>query len=279
MGRKKSRSKTFLPKTLTSRVIPILKLIENNLSKAEICKILKISKQLAHYYCKKLLIIGFIFEDSRSSCVFYGLTQLGKNVLTRYESKCLKRRSVRLHNFVVGYPVLNDAEIIVDWKKVCMNNWYKKVGSFSGHTIERTPDKVIIYANVVEGDNPWELLYLAWRNCDSIIADFESRFKMLFGRGEIIRKPHFGVYGPLLSQASKKFELTTDIGRIDESKGSSEIDFFSPESTADYLLMPSRVARIEASLSDIKDSIDQHVAIVMNLKELAQTLTILLDNS
>ena len=217
MGNNQKKSKKFLPKSLTSKVIPILTLIEKGYSKAEITKKLQLYKQLVHYYCTRLENQGYVRKVLKSSCVYYTLTQLGKNFLIECEPRGDVGLHFRLHNLVVGYPIIKDAEIGIDWKKVGMRNWVKRVGSFCGCTIERTTQKMIVYANVVEGRDPWELIYRTWRECDSVASELESRFKLVIGRGSLIRKPHFGVYDPKIRMWSKRARAYNLYWSIDSS--------------------------------------------------------------
>src|SRR3990170_4054490 len=102
---------------------------------------------------------------------------------------------------------------------------------------------------------------------------------MKLGRSRLSRKPHFGVFDPLANVWSKNFSLHTKYAKIDESMGYGEIDWTDPVSVQNYLLMPSRVARIEKSIDSFSKSIDifaegmkEHMLLIREIRELVQAM-------
>jgi hypothetical protein len=153
------------------------------------------------------------------------------------------------------YPVLEEPRVPVVWRKVVrMQNWERCIGSCCGLTIERSPKHLLIYAETLEGENPWEMLALARDECDHLAAYLESKFQMRLGRGEMRGPPHWAVWDPVAEQFTKvNGKIDTVIGHMDRSFGRGEIDFTDPRAAYDYLTMPRRLARVETIVTDLAE--------------------------
>lgn len=255
-------SKNFLRKNLTSRDYHrymILKLISLGHYPAKIGRVLGYSRQHIHYYIKKFLEQKLITRQP-GRWAFYTLTQLGKKYFERLESRLPLGRVVRLHNVVVLYPVLKDPQVVIDWGKVVrLRNWGQLVGSELGLTVRKNPRSVEVFCDVLEGDNPYELLFLAKEQADRLACHLESKFQMKLGRGRLSRKPHFGIYDPALREVGKVFELSDDVGKVDESEGYGEADIYDPNLAKNYLLtvttvLPQTLKKIGKQLGELEKS-------------------------
>lgn len=236
----------------------IMKMLEAGYYPARIASILGKSKSAVHYHIKKLLESGFIERQEslkrlkpglyvkkfRGVITLYRITQPGSKFLAGIE-RCAVGRRLRLHNVYWKYPVLRQPQRSIDWRKVEMTNWTQRIGMELGLTVRKNPGSVEIISGVVEGVNPFELLLRARDEADRLAAHLEVKFDMKLGRSELSRRPHFGVWDPIVSVYAESFQLSTDLAKIDESEGFGEIDWLSPHAADDYLRMPARIRRLE----------------------------------
>jgi len=264
----------------TGRVRAFLLLLRDGSYPTQAGRMVGWSRSHTFYYVKRLVKLGYLKRQVRDAATFYTLTQRCSNFLTGSEARGLPR-VVRLHNFCAKYPIVAEPRVPVDWGRVQqMRNWEKVLGTVFGLTVERTTRHVLVYADVVEGGNPWELVYLAWRETDRLASYLEESWKMRLGRPSLKDpKLHFAVYDPVASRIVKDYRVTLDgVAEVDQSPPSpGEVDWFSPESAEDYLLMGARMrtveqrtARMETNLEAVASSLREAVDA---LKTLPQELT------
>jgi len=259
----------------------ILRLVEAGYYPSKIARVLGTYKQLINYYLKKLEKAGYIRKEVRDRITVYSLTEKGKKFLAGVEG--LPGRRFRLHNFRVLYPVLVDARVPVDWGKVVrLRNWRQYVGTFLNVTVRRNEGRrpsIEILAEPLEGDDPYQLLYMALRECDKVAEYLEQKFGMKLGRGRIVGRPHWAVYDPIAKKFSDYMVLSDDVGQIDKSPPSpGEIDFFSPEAAKNYLIaittMPSRVKSIEEEVKAFRSIMAENT---LAIREFAEQIRVHLD--
>jgi len=126
-----------------------------------------------------------------------------------------------------------------------MKNWTRYIKKEAGVTVEITSRHVIIYSEPAFGEDPYELLLKAHERANLVASQLEQKYGMQLGRSILCRKPHFGVYDPVLSKITTYFQLSNDIGKIDRSEGYGETDFLNPENVKEYLLMPTRLREVQ----------------------------------
>jgi len=265
--RKVKKSTKFLPSSFTLVFDILYQLIQDpTLYPAKIARLLGKSKQHIHYYIKRLMKMAYLRRFVKDGAVFYEVTQAGKDFVTRSES--LPRGFVfRLHGYALVYPILREPEIAIDWPKVVrMAHWNKLIGSELGLTVEKTPSSVVVYADVLEGNDSYQLLHLANSECERLAAYLESKFKMVLGRPKLKDRPHWGVWDPIAQKFSEYMRLTDDIADIDRSPPyrMGEIDWRDPEAAKRYLLtftrLPVMIEEQRKDLSDVKDALGKYVA-------------------
>ena len=253
----RSQIKKFNSKILTSKVRNILKLLDAGNYPAKIARILGLSRPLVHYYIRKLVKRGYLTKIEGKP-TFYELTVNGKKFLDKIESS-LFSRVVRLHNVVVKYPVIMKPKIVIDWRRVELQNWGQLIGSELGCTVRKNPRSVEVFPDVVEGDNPYELLLRAVDQANRVASSLEEKFQMRLGRPSLSRKPHFAVYDPVVGKLAKFMQFSDDVGKLDESEGYGEIDFYDPNFAKNYLLtfttLPRRVDAIGKQVASLEASL------------------------
>jgi len=284
MPRRRRKLSNDVKKSFTQRfdiVKDILRLIEAGYYPSKIARVLGLYRQLVHYYIKQLVKAGLIQREVRDRIAIYSLTEKGKKILAGIER--LPGFRVRLHNVRVVYPVVEDARVPVDWGRVVrLRNWRQFVGTFLNVTVRRNEGRqpsIEVLAEPLEGDDPYQLLYMALRECDRVAEHLEQRFGMKLGRGRLAGRPHWAIYDPVAKKFSDYMVLSDDVGQIDKSPPSpGEIDFFSPEAAKQYLVsittMPSRVKNIEEEVKAFRSIMAENT---LAIREFAEQIRVHLD--
>jgi len=274
-----NKRKNPLHNSLTFRVIrDILKLLDAGNYPAKIGRMLGLSRQHIYYHIKKLVKQGYVQKEVRDKATFYSLTERGKNFLVEMEKGFVLRRTVRLHNVVFKFPILVQARLSIDWRRVELQNWSQLVGRELGLTVRKNPDSVEVFCDVVEGTDSYELLLRAFDEANRLAQHLEEKFQMKLGRPALSRKPHFHVSDPVAEHVGKFMEFSDDIGRVDESETYGELDLYDPKFVKNYLItftsMPGLMRRQERELTEIKDAMklfadgmQQHMALIGELRE------------
>lgn len=269
-----------------------MKLLDAGYYAAKIARILGKSRSTVYFHLRRLETAGLIesskqprfskgkIETERKPCVkFYRLTGLCSSFLDGFEKRGGRERVVRLHNLVVKYPILREPRIRVDWRRVELAHWTQQLGRVEGLTVRKNQGSIEIFARVVSGRDPYQLLFVAKEEADRVAVLLEQRFDMLLGRGQLSRRPHFGVYDAVAAQYGERFELSDDVAKIDESEGYGEIDWYSPEAAKDYLLMPANVDRLAEDVREIKsgyalfaEGMVEHMKLIRMLQRVVEGL-------
>jgi len=258
------KSQKFLPKSFTL-LLRILECVKLGFYPSQIAKILNKRKQNVHYYIKKLRKMGLLRLKVRSSCAIYELTKEGEVFLS--ESKKILNggevsayKGVRLHAFSLKFPIVEGPRVSVDWNRVPLCNWSRFVGCECGVTVEKTTRHVIVHAREVFASDPYEATLCAVLECLRVARVLEEKFGMKLGVPKLLRKPHYAVYDPVAAVVASGCELSDDVGKIDASEGYGEIDWYSPETAKDYLLMPARVKALESLFAEFKREVKSEFA-------------------
>lgn len=250
----RSQVKKFNGKILRSRVRNILKLLDAGNYPAKIARLLGLSRPLVHYYIRKLYEKGYLAK-TEGKPTFYTLTVNGKRFLDKIESS-LFGRTVRLHNVVLKYPIVVEPKVAIDWRRVKLQNWGQLVGVELGCTVRKNPNSIEVFPEVVEGDNPFELLLRAFEQANRVASHLEEKFQMRLGRPTLSRKPHYAIYDPVVGKLARFMQFSDDVGKVDESEGYGEIDFYDPHFAKNYLLtfttLPHRVDMIDKHVSNLE---------------------------
>jgi len=97
-------------KTIRTRLVPIMKLLDDGYYSAKIASTLGLSKPHVDYYVKKLRQAGLIRREKRSSIVPYEVTKQGKEFLAGSESVLLGSRVWRLHAAKYRYGLVSELD-------------------------------------------------------------------------------------------------------------------------------------------------------------------------
>jgi len=240
-------------------LVKILLLLDAGNYPAKIARILGFSKQKVRYWVKAAEREGLVKRKSRDVVTLYQLTWKGRETSKKFldgmERERL-RRFVRLHNVVVKYEIVAQPSLVIDWRKVELQNWDQLVGRELGLTVRKNPDSIEIFCDSVEGQDPYELLLLLFDEANRLASHLEEKFRMKLGRPQLSRKPHFAVLDPVAKHLSDFMEFSDDIGKLDESEGEGELDLYDPNFVKNYLIsfttLPALVSKMGAEISEVK---------------------------
>jgi len=279
--RKKSSKSLSKKDVFTHRVLPILRHIKSGEYPAKIARMLGISKQLCHYYVKRLERSGLIRKEVRSSVVFYSLTERVKDVLDRFERGLgLADREIRLHNVVFKFAILSGPRVPVDWHKVvAMRNWSQLVGTERQLTVRKNPDSIEIFPDVIYGRDPFELFGIARDEAMRLARYLESKFQMRLSETPAVsRRPHFGVYDRIADMLP--YQFSDDVAKIDRSEGAGEIDFYDPEDVKNYLLSTSRMMpnKLDQLIKAVEDLTRAGMNAEQRLQRIEEIIVLLFKN-
>jgi hypothetical protein len=280
---KKSVKKRFL-KHASARA---LLLLDAGNYPSRVARLLHVSPQLLHYHIKKWLKKGWIKRVLKTANVtLYRLDPQLKKKLTGGENSAYK--GVRLHAFSLKFPVLREPRVRVDWRRVEMagGHWSRFIGREGGLTVEKTTRHVIIHADEILSDDPNEATLLAILECLRLARVLEEKFGMRLGAPKLLRKPHYGVYDPTARWFAEFMEFSDDVGKIDQSEGYAEIEYYFPALAKEYLMMPLRMLGLREDMVQVKgiltsfadnmkvfaEAMHEHLVLIKALQAVAQRM-------
>lgn len=245
---KNSVKKRFLKHTSARALL----LLDAGNYPSRVARLLQVSPQLLHYHIRKWLRKGWVKRVLKTPNVtLYRLDPQLKKKLTGGEVSAYK--GVRLHAFGLKFPIVEPPSRVVDWRRVRLANWTRLVGSECGLTVEKTTRHVIVHADEVFSEDPNEATLLAILECLRLARVLEEKFGMRLGAPKLLRKPHYGVYDPVARWFGDFMEFSDDVGRIDQSEGYSEMEYYSPALAKEYLMMPLRMLGLREDVAQVKD--------------------------
>jgi hypothetical protein len=267
-GRKpRRRSKKFLLSNFTSLVCRILYLVDAGFRPKFIASALHISKQRLNYWLNKLKREKLIEHKGWGT---YYLTDLGRLLLSKNKKHLTGSEDsggfegARLHHVSFKFPVFGCPRVPAGWRRVCIRNLVKYVGRVGEVTVEMivvarsgVPVSLIVYPSPRVDRDPYRALLRAYDEALMVARVLEERLGMRLGVPEINRKPHFAFPDPVIKKVAKHVEISSDIGKIDQSEGQGELEYFSPEKAAEYLAMPDRLRRIEENLNQLTSIVEK----------------------
>ena len=240
---------------LSTRGLRVLELLGAGNTASQTARTLGIGRSSVSYWVKKLLKMGLIQIQVKDVVKIYRLTYQGSKILTRSERGS---RVVVLEDYPIKYEVFEDEKVPVDWVKLGRpRNWEKLGFKIGGVRVIKTSRSVIVHPGQIRGDDPYELLYLSGRLCDRVAGYLESSLGMRLGPGEPIRKPIFQIYDGLASSGKFHAVKVPGVGGEDNSPPSLEPhhEFEGPEETADFLLMPKRLKKLERDMDILNQDV------------------------
>lgn len=138
----------------------ILKYIKEGQYEASISRLMKVPRTTTQERIKRLLALGLIKVDIKSSATFYKLTKDGYQILQlsnrRTFSLPTRKAKTRMHRLNVKFRILKDNEKAKFEAEHQLNNWIQKFTRIKfpvGITIRKTPKSIIAMFHEFETDN------------------------------------------------------------------------------------------------------------------------------
>ena len=263
----KSKVKFYFS-TVRTRVIPILRRVEVGDYPAKVARIYGWSKQHVTYYLRKLQKAGLVRRKTRSSAVFYELTDRGKNFLVSCEGVVFGSGVYRLDRCMVRYRIVAEGLLPGDFRRVEMVNWTALLGLELGVAVRHTSCSWIVHVETLYGRHPGELFVLAKNLADRVAKSLMLKYGCKLSEGEICKGYEIAIDDPVAQLLSRYFCVSTSKRKMDHSPGEleGEIDHLSRDAAVEYLLMPERVKKLEGQVE----------VVASNMEELSQLLKKLL---
>lgn len=149
-----------------------------------------------------------------------------------------------VHNLQFTVELRKEAEIWFPNERQ-MNNWKAKYDWLGGVYVERTP-KNLIFRLSVKAFNEWEALAKGYRIIFRLMDQLETAYGIELGHPIMTRKPHYTIVGDKVAEsvADSMTVRVKDIGHIDKSKDTGELEYYTPELVGDYIRLPVTVKEI-----------------------------------
>jgi predicted transcriptional regulator len=262
----KSKVKFYL-NSVRTRVIPILKRIEDGDYPTKIGRMFGWSKQHVFYYIRNLQKAGLIRRDKRSSAVFYELTIMGKKLLKGCEGPIYSSGVYRLHKCQVRYPILAEGVLPKDFKRIEMMNWTALLGLEHEVKVRHTTRSWIVHVKTLYGRSPTELGALAKGLADRVADSLHRKYGCRLGEGRLCKGYEIALDDSVAQFFSQYFTISTPKRKIDRSLGKlkGEIDHLSRDTVLEYLMMPERIKSIEEHVKVLGQRLEEVTALLTSI--------------
>ena len=228
-------------------VLPILRRIDVGDYPTKIGRIVGLSRQHVYYYVKKLERCKLVKREKRSSVVFYELTGEGKSLVQSCEGRVFPGELYRLDKCQVGFGILREGVLPLDFRRVEMVNWTALLGLELGVKVRHTSRSWIVHVEVVRGRGPAEVYGSALNLANRVAASLASKYGCVLTEGKFVAG-ELAVEDPVASLFGRYFTVSTPKRKIDHSWKVGELEHLQKDSVIDYLQMPERVKSVEAKL-------------------------------
>lgn len=263
-------------------------LIKNGHYTSSISRQMKVPRTTVEDRIKRLLAIGLIKIDVKSSAVFYRLTKKGYEAMKFYGDDFSRhprqKAKTRLHRLCVKFQILKDNEEAEFDNEYELNNWiqkYTRIRFPLGITIKKTSKSIIAMFHEFETDNSRCLedffnhimrgTYYVYYYCMNKLGITIDIFGM-----EVIDQHIVNEAPELSGKISESKTTTLDLQRkakahfkanfgakawLDHSKGLPEIetnDFLYEEN---LLAMPERIESMEKRLVPVLNELSRQIAL------------------
>jgi DNA-binding transcriptional ArsR family regulator len=241
---------------LSDRGKRILELLGAGRPPSVVAEAIGINRSSMSRWVKKLRRLGFIRllpQSVKGSWNFYELTEEGSKFLTGSEED---RLVIVLEDYPVKFEVVSWGRAdCLAWEKLGEpRNWVKLGFKVGGVRVVRTSRSVIVHPGRLRGDNSWNLVFVASRECDRVARWLAQRVDMVLRPGEPVKRPTFQVYDQLAEMVTSSFSFKNQDGEgADRSpparKGHWEL---GPEAANDFIRASSRLKQLTRQLYQLE---------------------------
>jgi DNA-binding transcriptional ArsR family regulator len=276
----RERSKNFVSSvykvkfdTCTVRrwVLPILRRVAVGDYPTKIGKIIGLSRQHVGYYLSKLEKCKLVQREKRTNVVFYELTGRGTSLLQSCEGVVFPGELYRLDKCQVGFTILREGLVPVDFRRVEMVNWTALLGLEQGVKVRKTTKSWIVHVEVIRGRDPAEVYGLAMNLANRVVASLKSKYGCVLAEGKFVAN-ELAVEDPVASLFGRYFTVSTPKRKIDHSWNVGELEHLQKDSVIEYLQMPERVKSLEAHVERLAFNIDKLSVVLQKLLPVEEEL-------
>ena len=236
----------------------ILEMIKEEVIAADIARYLGMSKPHVSYYINKLEKVGLVKQLTRDVITVYELTQAGIDFLDRYTKDNSVPPVCRAENIQFKATILKMPIDPVDWKRIQMHNWVQYTSEIDSVKVRINMGKnptLELIPSPLNGDDPYDIYTRLVFECMNVIQTLNSRIGIEVGMPKLSSRGEWLVYDPLARAFCKVNGQVTyeGIAKVNAStpRKLGEFEFNDPKALYDYLLMPSRLKKIEKDIETI----------------------------
>jgi DNA-binding MarR family transcriptional regulator len=242
--------------TVRTWVLPILRRIQVHSWPRKIGREVGLSPQHVHYYLKKLERCKLIRRDKRTNVVFYELTSQGTNLLQSCEGVVFPGELYRLDKCQVGFEVLREGLVPVDFRRVEMVNWTALLGLELGVKVRKTSRSWIVHVEVIRGRQPAEVYGLAMNLANRVASSLKSKYGCVLADGKFVAG-ELAVEDPIAGLFGRYFTVSTPRRKVDHSWNVGELEHLQKDAVIEYLQMPERVKQLEVWAEKLTGTVDR----------------------
>jgi hypothetical protein len=213
---------------------------------------------------KKLEKCKLIRREKRTNVVFYELTGQGTNLLQSCEGLLFPGELYRLDKCQVGFEVLREGLVPVDFRRVEMVNWTALLGLELGVKVRKTTRSWIVHVEVIRGKDPGEVYGLAMNLANRVANSLRVKYGCVLADGKFVAG-ELAVEDPVASLFGRYFTVSTPKRKIDHSWKVGELEHLQKDSVIEYLQMPERVKQLEAWAEKLTVSVDRIAGVLEKL--------------
>ena len=265
--------------------LKILDLLGSGNSQKKTAKLVGCTVSTVFYWKKKLVSMGALKLQCKSSATMYSLTPIGSKIITGSEESM--REVVGIEDYAVKFVVLReerrlaDGRSCIDWRKLGdPRNWEKLGVKIGDVRVVRTPKHVIIHPGKVRGFDMTEVKVRIGRIIEQTKLILEVNYGMVLSGDYVeLHEPIFEFYSDVARELSERgcFNLKdangVAIGSINRSPPSRIGHEEYPEAIAEKrLAMPLKLDDIEEKVDLLLNTTRRLTAFVGKISEVLSRL-------
>jgi hypothetical protein len=229
--------------TLRTRVIPLLRRLNEGDYPAKAGKSIGLSRSNTQYYIKNLVSLGLIYREKRSNITIYVLTERCSNFLRSCEGNVFPSEFYRLDKCQVSFGILQEGRYPdEEFRKVEMINWTALLGVEQGVTVRHTSRSWIVHIPVIHGKHPAELHGKALNLANRIAIALTQKYGVVLADPEFVGSGgETVVYDPVAKLLGRDNTINVGDRKIDHSWGEGELEHTKRDAVIAYLQMPEGV--------------------------------------
>jgi predicted transcriptional regulator len=216
------------------------------------------------FHLKKLLKSNLIRLKARTSMNIYELTEQGVN----FYIECIQQKpfSLEAHNISWIYDLKQEGSFKPEFIS------QKGIKQIKFHNVTVMWSSEHIWFDVVKlfGTNPYELENESIKLVEKVAEQLKST-GFIFENRKLMRKSHYGIIDPIITQTAKTIELSTPDYLVNSSEGYGELEYLTPEGADNYLKAIEGIAKLMPEIVkqqyEFSQNLKLHLSVLTKMNE------------